>query len=371
VYIHALVRDEKGAKMSKSKGNVIDPLDLMDEYGADALRFTLAALAAQGRDVKIARGRVQGYRNFATKLWNAVRFADMNECRMDPSFDPTRTRTTLVRWILTESTRTAEQVTEAVEAYRFNDAAAALYRFTWNSFCDWYLELAKPVLTGPDTEEKRETRAATAYVIDRILALLHPFMPFVTEELWRVTAERSGIGRESLLIHARWPSGGLRDDSAADEINFVVDLIASVRSVRAESNVPAAMEAAIVVVSASPDEEAWLARHDAAIRRLARAASVSVADVAPPYSAQAVVGNVVVCLPLEGLVDLDAERARLAKEVSRLEKDVARIDGRLSNERFLEKADSETVAEQREKRQDAEARLTKLRTALERLDPAA
>ena len=371
VYIHALVRDAKGAKMSKSKGNVVDPLALIDEFGADALRFTLAALAVQGRDVKIAKGRVQGYRNFATKLWNAVRFADMNECRIDPAFDPAEARTTLARWILTEAGRTAGDVTTAVEAFRFNEAAAAVYRFTWNTFCDWYLELAKPVLTGPDTAEKEEIRATTALVIDRLLAMLHPFMPFVTEELWRVTAERSAVERASLLVHARWPEAKLLDESAADEINFVVDLVASVRSVRAETNVPAATEADIVVIGASEAQEAWLARHDAAIRRLARAAAVSVADVAPRNAAQAVVGEVVVCLPLEEIVDLEAERKRLSKEVGRLEKDIARIDGRLSNETFLQKADAETVDEQREKRQEAEARLAKLRAAIVRLDPAA
>ena len=371
VYIHALVRDEKGQKMSKSKGNVVDPLELMDEFGADALRFTLAALAVQGRDVKIAKGRVQGYRNFATKLWNAVRFADMNECRIDPAFQPAEAGTTLARWILTESTRTAGEVTAAIEAFRFNEAAAAIYRFTWNTFCDWYLELAKPVLMGPDCAERREIRAATAHVVDRILAVLHPFMPFLTEELWHVTAERSGMKRDSLLVHARWPDGGLVDESAADEINFVVDLVASVRSVRVETSVPASVEAEIVVVGASETEEDWLARHDAAIRRLARGSAVSVADVAPPNSAQAVVGDVVVCLPLEGIVDLAAERARLSKEVGRLEKDIERIDGRLGNARFLEKADEDTIEEQREKRREAEARLAKLRAAIERLDPVA
>ena len=371
VYIHALVRDEKGAKMSKSKGNVVDPIELMDEFGADALRFTLTAMAAQGRDVKIAKARVQGYRNFATKLWNATRFADMNECRIDPAFDPLRTEATLSRWILTEGSRTAAAVTAAVEAFRFNDAAAAIYRFTWNLFCDWYLELAKPALLGPDSAEKTELRATTAHVIDLILKLLHPLMPFLTEELWAVTGERSNITRDSLLIHAAWPTEGLLDGSAADEINFVIDLVASVRSVRAETNIPAAVEADIVVVGASPGQEGWLVQHDAAIRRLSRAASVKVSDVAPPNSAQSVVGDVVACLPLEGLVDLEAERARLAKELSRLESDMAKIDGRLSNPRFLEKADADTIEEQREKRQDAEARLQKLQAAIGRLDPVA
>ncbi|MEM9221480.1 MAG: valine--tRNA ligase [Pseudomonadota bacterium] len=371
VYIHALVRDEKGAKMSKSKGNVVDPLDLMDEFGADALRFTLAALAAQGRDVKIAKARVQGYRNFATKLWNATRFAALNECRIDPSFDPAAAQSTLSRWVLTEAAHAEADVSKAIEAYRFNDAAAAIYRFTWNTFCDWYLELAKPVLIGPDGPEKTELRATTAAVIDMILKTLHPFMPFLTEELWEITAQNAEHTRETLLIHARWPDGGLTDESAAAEINFVVDLIATVRSVRAETNVPAALEADIVVVGANDLHRTWLERHDAAIKRLARAADIIADDIAPANSAQAVVHDVVVCLPLVGLVDLDAERARLAKETTRLERDLAKIDGRLSNSNFLEKADADTIAEQRRKREETAARLDKLRAAIDRLEPAA
>ena len=369
VYIHALVRDEKGAKMSKSKGNVVDPLELMDEFGADALRFTLAAMAAQGRDVKIAKARVQGYRNFATKLWNATRFADMNECRPDPAFNPDAAETTLARWILTEATRAEEEVSAAIAAYRFNDAAASVYRFTWNTFCDWYLELVKPALLGPDGAEKTELRATTAVVIDKILKLLHPFMPFITEELWAATAESAGMTRDRLLIHAPWPVGGPKDDSAAAEINFIVDLIASVRSVRAESNIPASVEADLVIIGADDEHAAWIARHEAAVRRLARAGHIGYADVAPMNAAQAVVGDVVVSMPLEGLVDLDAERARLAKEVSRLEKEMSKIDGRLSNPKFLEKADEETVDEQRQKRQETEARLDKLKAAIGRLDP--
>src|ERR1700685_403481 len=193
VYIHALVRDEKGAKMSKSKGNVIDPLELIDRYGADARRFTLAAMAAQGRDIKLAPQRVEGYRNFATKLWNACRFAEMNGCVLPPAFDPANAKATLNRWIAHETARATREVTEAIEAYRFNDAAGSIYRFVWNVYCDWYLELAKPVLMGEESDAKSETRAAVAWARDEILKLLHPFMPFISEELWAVTAERDGL----------------------------------------------------------------------------------------------------------------------------------------------------------------------------------
>ena len=207
VYIHALVRDEKGAKMSKSKGNVIDPLHLIDDYGADALRFTLAAMAAQGRDIKLSTQRVEGYRNFATKLWNACRFAEMNGCVAPADFDPRTAKETLNRWIAHETAAAAREVTAAIEAYRFNEAAGAVYRFVWNIYCDWYVELAKPVLTGPDGAAKTETRAMVAWVRDEILKLLHPFMPFVTEELWAVTAEggapRAGSARAVALAAAR------------------------------------------------------------------------------------------------------------------------------------------------------------------------
>ena len=241
VYIHALVRDERGAKMSKSKGNVIDPLDLIDEYGADALRFTLAAMAAQGRDIKLSTQRVEGYRNFATKLWNAARFAEMNGCVTVAGFDPSRAKETLNRWIAHETQKATREITEAIEAYKFNDAAGAVYRFVWNIFCDWYLELAKPVLPGADGAAKTETRAMTAWVRDEIFKLLHPFMPFITEELWRLTAEQ-GPARDGLLTLAPWPQhqGSPADDEAEAEIGWVIDLVTAIRSVRAEMNIPAA-----------------------------------------------------------------------------------------------------------------------------------
>ena len=199
------MRDASGAKMSKSKGNVIDPLELIDEYGADALRFTLASMAAQGRDIKLSAQRVEGNRNFATKLWNAARFAEINGCARDPDFDPHRAKEVLNRWIAHETAKAGREVTAAIEAYKFNDAANAAYRFVWNVYCDWYLELIKPVLTGADGPAKTETRAAAAWALDEILKLLHPFMPFVTEELWRVTAEQ-GAKRHHMLALSAWPA---------------------------------------------------------------------------------------------------------------------------------------------------------------------
>ncbi len=231
VYIHALVRDEKGQKMSKSKGNVMDPLVLIDEFGADALRFTLSAMAAQGRDIKLAKSRVEGYRNFATKLWNASRFAEMNECVRQQDFNPAKVEQTINKWIIGETELATKAVTEALEAYKFNEAANSAYEFVWGQFCDWYVELIKPLLAGDDEDAKAETRAATAWVLDQILKMLHPFMPFITEELWAHMVEH-GVARRNLLCHSEWPRlEGLVDQEAIDEINWIVRLVSEIRSV--------------------------------------------------------------------------------------------------------------------------------------------
>ena len=251
VYIHRLVRDASGAKMSKSKGNVVDPLGVIDQYGADALRFTLARGAAQGHDIRLGPQDVENNRNFATKLWNAARFAEMNECASVAGFDPKSAKETLNRWIAHETAKAAAEVTEAIESYRFNDAAAAAYRFVWNIYCDWYLELAKPVLTGPDGAAKRETQAMVAWARDEILKILHPFMPFVTEELWAVTAQPK---RDALLALSAWPSlEGLADDKAEAEIGWVIDLVTAIRSVRAEMNITAAIP--LVLAGASTETQ--------------------------------------------------------------------------------------------------------------------
>src|SRR3974377_1380841 len=278
VYIHALVRDERGAKMSKSKGNVIDPLQLIDEYGADALRFTLAAMAAQGRDIKLSIQRVEGYRNFATKLWNAARFAEMNDCVAVVGFDPRSVKETLNRWIAHETERAAREITEAIEAYTFNEAAGAAYRFVWNIYCDWYLELAKPVLLGPDGAAKRETRAMVVWVRDEILNLLHPFMPFITEELWAVTGNHN-----ALLALSDWPKlEGLTDDKAEAEIGWVIDLITAIRSVRAEMNITAPIP--LVLAGSSVESKARAERWAEFIKRLARVSEISSAAAAPQGS---------------------------------------------------------------------------------------
>ncbi len=369
VYVHALVRDKNGQKMSKSKGNVIDPLELMDEYGADALRFTLAIMAAQGRDVKLDTARIAGYRNFGTKLWNATRFAQMNGVTNSDGFIPEASSLTINRWILTELSRTIRDVTEALEGFRFNEAAGSLYRFVWNQFCDWYLELLKPVFGGEDEAAKRESQACVAYVLDEIYKLLHPFMPFMTEELWDQTA---GEGREraGLLCHAEWPSASYADDGAADEINWLIDLVSGIRSVRSEMNVPPAATAPLIVVAANALTRERLERHASAIGRLARVEHIDHAAVAPRGSAQLVVAEATFCLPLGKLIDLTAEKARLEKAISKVDVERERILGKLANEKFIANAKPELVEAERERLAELDVQKGSLGVALARVAEA-
>ena len=366
VYVHALVRDKTGAKMSKSKGNVIDPLDLISEYGADALRFTLTIMAAQGRDVKLDPARVAGYRNFGTKLWNATRFAGMNGVARNDDFWLNDARLTVNRWILTELTRAAHAVTEGITTYRFNEAAGAAYRFVWNQFCDWYLELLKPILSGADEAAKAESQAVAAFVLDEIYKLLHPIMPFMTEELWAHTAGE-GKERPSLLCHSRWPRPEFEDVASAAEINWLIDLVSGIRSVRSEMNVPAGAIAPLVIVGADETTRERLGRHGAAINRLARVDTITHAEAPPTASAQIVVGEATVCLPLGGLIDLAAEAARLQKELAKATEEIARVHKKLSNERFVANAAPDIVEAEREKLAELQALQEKLAVALSRV----
>jgi valyl-tRNA synthetase len=378
VYIHAIVRDEKGAKMSKSKGNVIDPLVLVDKYGADALRFTLSAMAAQGRDIKLATSRVEGYRNFATKIWNAARFAEINGCLRAEGFDPAAVTLPLNRWILSEAARTAEAVATGIESFKFNEAADAAYRFVWGQFCDWYLELSKPVLQAEEldaagTAARAETQATVAHVIDLICQLLHPFMPFLTEELWAQKANAGApravpAGEAGLVCLTRWPElSALVDEKAEAEIGFVVDLISDIRSIRSETNVPGGTQVPLVLVKASAATRAAVEAWAPMIERLARLSAIEFADEAPGQSAQIIVRGEVAALPLAGIIDLDAERARLNKELGKLDQDIAAVERKLGNPDFMARAPEEIVEENRERKAAAEARKLKIAEALERL----
>jgi valyl-tRNA synthetase len=366
VYIHALVRDEHGQKMSKSKGNIIDPLDLIDRYGADSLRFTLTSMAAQGRDIKLSESRVEGYRNFATKLWNAARFCEMNGCRPVPGFGPRSARLPLNRWIAGEVAATGRRIDDALAGYRFNDAAAAIYQFAWGTFCDWYLEFAKPILTGEDADARSETRATAAWALDQILHLLNPMMPFVTEALWSAI----GDGRSELLLTAPWPeyAADLRDESAAAEMDWVIRLITAVRAIRSEMNVPTGASLPLLLRDAAPATAERLDRHRDLITRLARTEPPALtADEVPKGAAQAVVEEATVVIPLAGVVDLDRERARLGKEIARLDTELDKLSKKLANRQFLAKAPQEVVQEQRDRQEEAAAAKARLEAAIARL----
>jgi len=368
VYIHALVRDEKGAKMSKSKGNVIDPLNLIDKYGADALRFTLAAMAAQGRDIKLAESRVEGNRNFATKLWNASRFAEINGCARVAGFDPTAVKAPLNRWILSEAAKAVAETGEAIEAFRFNDAANAAYRFVWSVFCDWHLELAKPVLQGvAEAAHKAETQATVAHVLDVIYALLHPFMPFVTEELWAIKGAE-GSPRVGPLALGPWPVGDRGGDASAEaEIGWVVDLVSQLRSLRSEMGVAPATPLPLLLVKASDATRAVVAAWGDTIQRLARVSGFAFVDAQPAGSATILIRDVVAALPLAGIVDIAGETARLEKEVAKERAEIAKVDAKLGNADFLARAPEEVVEENRERREASLERIEKLEAALDRL----
>ncbi len=366
VYIHALVRDQHGQKMSKSKQNIIDPLELIDQYGCDALRFTLAAMAAPGRDIKLAESRVEGYRNFVTKLWNATRFCLMNGAALDPAFDPAACTQQVNRWIVGKVARLGRDLDTAMAAYRFDEAASALYHVTWHDFCDWYIEFSKPIITGADPKAAAETRAAVAWTLSQILHLLNPFMPFVTEELWAAIGGATG-GR---LITADWPVYGddLTDAAAATEIDWVIRLISDIRAVRAEMNVPAAGRVPLLLKDANAAARARLETHGEIVTRLARLDTIGHAtETVPAGSVQLVLDGATAILPLAGVIDLAQERDRLQREIGKIDGEIAKAEKKLGNDAFLAKAPPEVVDEQKERLEEGLALRGKLTAALSRL----
>ena len=365
VLIHNRVLDEQGAKMSKTKGNVVDPITLIDDFGADALRFTLAQAAGQNRDMRVGPTRVEAGRNFATKLWNTSRFCEMNGCVTVPGFDPAGVTETVNQWIVAETASAVADVTAAIEALRFNDAANAAYHFVYDIFCDWYVEMTKPIFQSGGDLAKAETRATTAWARDQILKLLHPFMPFITEELWAATA---ATPRDGLLMLAAWPEIRAGEAGAASaEMNWVIDLIKGVRSVRAEMNVPAAAKIPLVLANASETSARRLAKHIDVIATMARLTSAQASATIPKGSAQFVLEEAVVGLPLGDVIDFAKERARLEKDLKKTQDEIARFDAKLSNEQFVAKAPEEVLAEQREKRSEAQALAVRLTDAIGRL----
>ena len=366
VYIHGLVRDERGQKMSKSKGNVIDPLDLIAAYGTDALRFTVCALTGPGRDVKLGRATVESYRSFVTKLWNAARFCEMNGVAPVPGYVAGAARLPLCRWVLDALGATVAEATAALEAFRFDDYAAACYRFTWNTYCDWFLEFAKPVLTGPDGAEKDEVRATAAHVLGTVLRLLHPAMPYVTEYLW----DTMGYGAPCSLIRTAWPLPDAVEapEAARAELGWLVRLISAVRTVRSETNVPPSALAPILLQDAGAEMMARVARWPEALQRMGRASRVeALAGAVPQGSAQVVVDEATVVIPLDGIIDLSAERARLGKDRAKAEAEAEKVRRKLENADFVARAKPEVVLENRERLAAHEAEASRLAAALARI----
>jgi valyl-tRNA synthetase len=365
VYIHALVRDPHGQKMSKSRGNIIDPLELIDRYGCDALRFTLTALAAPGRDIKLSESRVEGYRNFATKLWNAARYAQLNGCALTSGFAPSDCRLTVNRWIVGAVFDCAADGTAALEAYRFDEAASRLYHFVWGTFCDWYLEFTKPILQGEDAAARAETQTTTAWVIGRIVHLLHPIMPFITEEVW----EHLTGGAAGMLITAAWPDlpRDAIDPAASAEMEWVVQAISAIRALRAEMNVPPAARVPLLVRDAEPFAMERIERHREHFIRLARVERFEPVAEVPAGGVQVVVEGATLILRLGEVVDLTRERERLGKEIGKLDAELAKIAAKLGNPNFLAKAKQEVVEEQREREADAARDRDRLKAAYDRL----
>ncbi len=370
VYMHALVRDSKGQKMSKSKGNVMDPLDLTDKYGADALRFTLIAMAAQGRDIKMAEERLEGYRNFATKLWNAARYCEMNDCLTHDGFDPSAVTYAPNQWVIHEVVKAKAEIEKAIEGYRFNEAANAVYGFVWGTFCDWYLEFSKPVLQGDDADLADEVRKTTSWALEQILKILNPFMPYITEELYANIAKRDEGVR---LLTSVWPQYGdeLLNENAAQEMEWLQNAISEIRSVRSDMNVPAGARIKLLIKDANDMTQARVQSYSDVLGKMARLESVDFVSDAPKGSIQTVVGEATFILPIADIIDLDAERARLNKAIGKIDQDIAKIDGKLGNEKFVANAPQEVIAEQKSRKEEALSKREKLATALKQLEDAA
>ena len=362
-YIHGLVRDEQGRKMSKSKGNTVDPMEIIEKYGADALRFFMAAMETQGRDINVSEARIQGYRNFATKLWNSARFGEMNECALPADFDENGVKHPVNRWIVAKVKEATVELTENLDNFRFSDAANTVYQFVWGAFCDWYIEMIKPILYGSNEEEKAETRAAFAWVLNRILVILHPFMPFITSELWNNTGTRS-----ERLINVSWPKNESFDTAAIGDIDWVIELIGSIRSLRAEMNLPAGAKLTVLLKGANADSLAHLLRFKPIICSMARLEDIcGYEDEITPDMVQSVFREASLLIPLKGVVDFAAERERLQKELAGLEQNLAGYERKLSNPSFVERAPAAVVEEEKRRRAEALENKAKVEEALARI----
>lgn len=363
-YIHGLVRDEQGRKMSKSKGNTVDPMETIEKYGADALRFFMAAMETQGRDINLSDSRIQGYRNFATKLWNAARFCEMNECYSVKDFEVKSVKLEISKWIMAKAKEASAEVTENLNNFRFSDAANAVYQFVWGTFCDWYIELIKPIFYGENAAEIKEIRAVTAWTLDRILIMLHPFMPFITEELWDNLTARSGK-----LIHAAWPADENVNAADKNEIDRAIDIISAIRSLRSSMNLPAGAKLHAYVKDAVAETLTAVERQKALICKLARLEELEALEnrEVTKDMVQTVSREAAILIPLKGVVDFEAERARLQKELETLNKNLEGYSRKLSNESFVAKAPAAVVAEEKRRQAEALENKAKVEEALARI----
>ena len=369
VFLHALVRDKHGQKMSKTKGNVINPLDVMDTYGADALRFTMAAFAAPGRDIKYSDSLVENYRNFATKLWNAARFLEANDATHSSAFDPSTLTLDVNRWVVAELVSCLESVEDAVKRYRFDDMATAIYRFTWGTFCDWYIEFSKPILFEGSEADKAETRATLGWVLGQLLHILHPIMPFITEEIWQNLAPQEGM-----LITNPWPleeedRSSFKNIKIQERFNWVIDLVTAIRGVRNEVNVPAGAKVPVTLVLEDQSFAKDLALLVPLILKLARLDSLTFEEVSPQGAGlvQAVIKGATAYLAIHNVIDIDAEKARLQKNLKKVEGEILGLEKKLSNKRFVDNAPVEIITKNKERLSEEKEIKDKLNTALSRL----
>jgi len=362
-YIHGLVRDEQGRKMSKSKGNTVDPMETIEKYGADALRFFMASSETQGRDINLSDSRIQGYRNFATKLWNAARFCEMNECYSVKDFDISSAKLEINKWIIAKAKETTKDVTDSLNNYRFSDAANAVYQFVWGTFCDWYIELSKPVFYGSNADDIKETRAVSAWVLDRILTILHPFMPFITTELWNNLTTRS-----QKLIKIQWPVAETFADDDKYEIDWAIDLISAIRSLRSSMNLPASAKLTAYVKTNAADTQIISKQNKliCTLARLERLCALDNTEITKDM-VQTVSRDATILIPLKGVIDFAAERERLNKELEMLNKNLDGYARKLSNESFVAKAPAKVVAEEKRRQAEALENKAKVEEALARI----
>ncbi|MBT6305080.1 MAG: class I tRNA ligase family protein, partial [Rhodospirillaceae bacterium] len=364
IYIHALVRDEKGQKMSKSKGNVLDPLDLIEKYGTDALRFTLTSMAAQGRDLKLSESRIEGYRNFATKLWNASRYTQIKQCRYEATFNPNQCNLAVNKWIIFEVTKAVESVQKSIENYRFNDAAKFIYQFSWATFCDWYIEFTKPILAGENAEEINETKATTMWVLKQILNTLNPIMPYLSEELWE------NLGYEGLLINQDWPSLGSinLDLQAAKEIEWIVHIITAIRSIRAEGSVPHKVKAQLILKDLSDEQRGQIDRNYSILSKLTNINNILfTSETMPKGSIQSLLDEISIGLIIVDEIDVSKEKERIRRDLKKTLEDIEKISKKISNEQFIKNAPEKVILENKQRLTDAMYKRSKLEDAKARL----